>query len=225
MLDFELCRVLTGQHLMQRRLREAQYRLIPSRDLLEKNIEGWEVEGELTSAIRRAFLLSAEWDSRTGGKTWFDMTAKRTLRQMEVDRWIEGCFYFVRRDSVAGFLYMAYRLDVPRSYKHFSLPDDWEDNAAGDEEHCSHNEQGVNSEGEQPTEDESIGFSVQWLQMGTVSCLCRAAEAGGAVASWQVKVENALRDAGFAVRKVSDWFYRGEVWRGCTSADTRPEAN
>ena len=191
MLDFDSFRgVFGGEHFIRNQVRRSVYDLTPSRDLRksvtkhetdlkrkfgdggavdEKDVDEG-LEAEIMSAIRRAFSPQCghPWDRRDR------IESTRALRQMEVDQWVEGDRYFVRRDSLDGFVMMEPMTRRPTG------------------------ELGV---GPQSVPAGIIGLELIWTKLGVVSSLLRTATNVG---PWQRKIENALGDAGFTVRMISD---------------------
>jgi hypothetical protein len=219
MFDLEwLGRLMLGQHVMQRELRNTAYRLSPDYALLRSkgsDLCRWSMEDEVTAVARLAFLLPAEGDPHTRWKSIRDMMDKKTLRQMEINsRWVEGRQCFVWRSSIADFLLMTYCVVFPRSYdkEHpippLELPGDssFEDDDAGYQVHNGDGESELGYYDQQLTEDGSIGLRVRWLHMGGPASVLEGANARGAVANWQVCLETAFRDAGFSIRTFSDRF-------------------
>jgi len=198
MLNFDSLRLWGGEHLIRNQVRRSVYDLTPSRDLrkgVKRNLKSESGDGgavdekdvderleeEVMNTIRRAFSLAPTTDpqylppqrgSSSDRRPRIETT--RGLRQMEVDRWVEGGGCFVRHDSLDGFVMMEPMTRRPTD------------------------ELGVTGQSIPPG---IIGLELIWTKLGVVSSLLHTATN---VVSWECKIENTLREAGFTVRMISN---------------------
>jgi hypothetical protein len=183
MLDFDSFRGLLGEHFIEQELRRSEYTVTAGPSLRARATDEDELRAMVQTAIRRALSLPldpvlwcGQWDSRPR------ITTKRALRQVPRNEWVEQAgnhgSQYVRRDSSAGFLLLTQGTKT------------------------SDDEVGF---GQTPVPSGGVRLSLAWTQLGAVSCLYRSGEARGRAGWWQLKIENAIREAGFDVKMGSDW--------------------
>lgn len=192
MLEFQWFRALGGEHTLMRELRRTEYELTPSQGLLTRVLDEynpedfhWAFEHEVMRGIRQVFSLPPEGDpgSYLSGVdiAGFSMMTKQSLRKVQMDRWIERGKSFVRRDSSAGFLMMAYQIgDTEGDYETYYFE-------------------------EKPNPPDKVLLSFAWSQIGAASSLFRATYGREEVGAWQIRMEEALRQPGWGVKTVRDW--------------------
>ena len=206
-----------GGPATERTLRHTKYELTPSKDLLDQKgrdlhravrriqgdpnlreseepaviertkaeIDRSYFEGLVVGVVHRAF--GDPQHSRR--PSWMDCSDKPWrepgMKRMEKDRWIcNKSRTFVRRDSAVGLLLLHYDTHTK------TLP--------------LSPAQGEAGAMEQADPSGAVELSLDWMQMGLVPCLLGAGSARYHAGWWQTKMEDALREAGFGIRRIED---------------------